>query len=490
MKTVRPAIERPTGLSRPYSWAFFCVGILLLKFLLFALDPSPKLYMGDSGSYIWTALSGWIPEDRSYLYGFVIRWTSVWTGSLTWLLYLQLFLSAVACILFAAIMRDSFRLPARWAQAGGFVCALDPLQLLYERYVMAEAVSLCLYAGVLYFAFRYVHRRQLRDLVAVQAISVLLIAFRMSFLLLVQIDTLLLPLLAFSGIVLSSFRGKLPKADSRGRALRTCGGHLLVSIAAMWALHTGYKELTGRLAHREAAYLHSTGISLLAAFSPLLEPADSPDPALADVIRHGDEFELKTFSLRNSQHYSPGRLIDRLSKLEPDPATANQLAKQTAMHALFRDPLGVAGLAWQTYAIYWNVGAMKSCATSDFSFDNPPGDGLVADLASRFHFVLNKHNRTQSFLQRYYVGAWPYYFLILVAPVFALLALVRRSGREDAVLLFIHISLMLAVTMLFGGESVRYFQPISYAMLLAIALLVRTGQSNRLGWASPNNLEN
>ena len=36
---------------------------------LLCLDPTPKLFMGDSWSYIWTALTGWIPGDRSYFYG-------------------------------------------------------------------------------------------------------------------------------------------------------------------------------------------------------------------------------------------------------------------------------------------------------------------------------------------------------------------------------------------------------------------------------------
>ena len=50
--------------------------------------------MGDSGSYLWTALTGWIPDDRSYFYGYVIRWVTLSTGSLTSLLLLQSFVSA------------------------------------------------------------------------------------------------------------------------------------------------------------------------------------------------------------------------------------------------------------------------------------------------------------------------------------------------------------------------------------------------------------
>src|SRR2546423_1590430 len=127
-------------------WLLFCVSILLLKLALFVIGPTPKLFLGDSWSYIQTAHSDWIPEARSYFYGYVIRWTSVWTQSLTCLLVLQLLISAAAAVGGALICRFVFGLAARWSFVMGFLCALDPLQLLYERYVMTEAISLGLYA--------------------------------------------------------------------------------------------------------------------------------------------------------------------------------------------------------------------------------------------------------------------------------------------------------------------------------------------------------
>jgi hypothetical protein len=43
------------------AWWLFCALIIAIKLVLLWLDPTPKLYMGDSGSYIHTALTGWIP---------------------------------------------------------------------------------------------------------------------------------------------------------------------------------------------------------------------------------------------------------------------------------------------------------------------------------------------------------------------------------------------------------------------------------------------
>src|SRR4029079_8682566 len=55
-------------------WRLFCMLIFAVKLLLLWLDPTPKLYLGDSGSYIRTALIGSIPSDRSYFYGYLVRW--------------------------------------------------------------------------------------------------------------------------------------------------------------------------------------------------------------------------------------------------------------------------------------------------------------------------------------------------------------------------------------------------------------------------------
>jgi hypothetical protein len=105
------------------------------------------------------------------------------------------------------------------------------------------------------------------------------------------------------------------------------------------------------------------------------------------------------------------------------------------MHALWRDPLGILGIGGRTYVSYWNVAAMKRCAQSDFSFRRPPDDRLIALLASRFHLSYTK-GTVMSPIQLYYIVAWPYYFLILLAPLLSGLAIALSSVRRYAILLF------------------------------------------------------
>src|SRR6202171_3740230 len=169
LKSLTPATNEAS------QWWFFCLLIVSLKFLLLALDPLPKMFMGDSACYISTALAGWIPVDRSYFYGELIRGVALSTGSLTILLLLQSFISALTALLLAHTCRSLFGLSAGASYIIGFICALDPFQLVWERYVMTETISLFLYVGGLYFSLLYLKHRGIRHLVIAQGLSILLI---------------------------------------------------------------------------------------------------------------------------------------------------------------------------------------------------------------------------------------------------------------------------------------------------------------------------
>src|SRR5262245_15452244 len=133
------------------NWWAFCAVVLSIKLLLLWLDPTPRLYLGDSWSYMWTALTGWIPDDRSYFYGYLIRWLALWPHSLTPLLVVQTLASGATAIVFALICSRLFQMSNRLSFLFGLLCALDPGQLVWERYVMTETFSLFVYVLVLYW---------------------------------------------------------------------------------------------------------------------------------------------------------------------------------------------------------------------------------------------------------------------------------------------------------------------------------------------------
>src|SRR4029077_4010144 len=208
-------------------WWLFCALVLAIKLLLLWLDPTPKLFMGDSWSYIHTALIGSIPRDRSYFYGYLLRWLAVWPHSFTPPLVIQALATGATAIVFALICSRFFGISKGFSFLFGLMCALDPCQLVWERYVMTETFSLVLYVMLLYWSLAYLRNRRLWQLAIVQALSVLLIGFRMSYLLFVQACTILLPLIAFARCGLPALRNRSGARAPEAAVLATVLMHVV-----------------------------------------------------------------------------------------------------------------------------------------------------------------------------------------------------------------------------------------------------------------------
>src|SRR6266480_7184471 len=387
------------------AWWLFCALIIAIKLLLLWLDLTPKLFLGDSGAYIWTALTGWIPSDRSYFYGYLVRWLAVWPHSFGPFLLSQTLVSAVTAIVFALICSRFFRMSNRLSFFFGLMCALDPCQLVWERYVMTETFSLLVYVLVLYWSLAYLRDRRLWQLAVVQALSVLLIGFRMSFLLVVQACTILLPLIAFARCGLPVLRKRSEACGAEPTVLTTGLTHMVASITIMFVMPGAYKYANGWLSNREPAYLYDAGAHLAAVWAPALQPSDARDPRFGDIIANGDQFEIDNLRQRNAQQFSEGFLIDRWSKIEKDPRKRDRGARETAINTLRRRPLEIVGLTLKTYMEYWGIGSIQWYARKDLGYGKLSND-RVKMLAEKFGFQTAKRIPAQqySLLQRYFLG--------------------------------------------------------------------------------------
>ena len=453
-------------LSTDQQWGAFLALVLFLKFCLLLVDPSPKFYMGDSGSYISTATSGTIPPDRSFVYGYVVRALAVWPTSLTPLLLCQALLSGATAIMVAVICRSIFCLSPRSSYFFGLVSCLDPLQLVWERYVMTEAISLFIYVLFLYYCLRYVRDHRISDLIFIQVIGVILLAFRLSYLLVIQVTTVLLPLIAFLPTLAP------PRRRFGGLLTAVLWRHLAISIVLMLGLHHGYKQLNGGLFHSTPEYGYNTGLHLLAVWAPALEPTDAIDARLARVIANGKDYQIANLDLRNSQRFSRGYLVDRWLTIESNPFTANEIGRRTALRAFQHRPLQILDLGFRTYLEFWNRRSMRIFSKLDLGHDMTKDE--VAILAQYFHWAGTTSISTErpTLLQKYFLRSWPYCLFALTSPLLGLLTLVVRSQTKYAAILFVHATVLVAVITVFTvNPSVRYVQPISVLTILLVALL-------------------
>ncbi|HWF46659.1 MAG TPA: hypothetical protein VG168_06620 [Bryobacteraceae bacterium] len=463
---------RSRGGSHRAFLAYLLLAVLVIKLTLLAIDSYPRFLMGDSGSYLYTALTGWIPYDRSFTYGLLIRPLSVLPHSLAPLLVFQTLLGAFSSWIAGFCLLRYFEAPRWLAAAGALLCAIEPLQLFAERSVLTETVSIFLFAMVVWLSLDYLQSRRLLSLIAIQLLSVALISIRLSYLPLVIADSILLPLLG--PMSLSFFRAMTARkggmdAHPNGRVLRPffrAAAHLGIAVMVCQAALYGYRHWNGHLTHRAPAYNYSDGLFLASFWAPVIESRDFPIADLRDPIFNHLVFDLKNPKFRNNQCFSPGGLDENIikettSKFGGDGLTyPNKLAKKTALRAAKRNPLGLLHLFYVTAQEYFDPTYFRSTVQLEEGSVQVAGAEFDRELRDDFHQGYAPQRSTM--IQRWHLSAEPWYQFLLLAPLVFLITAVasgRPYAREKIFFGVAVYGLTLGAIALTQEPSVRYMVP-------------------------------
>lgn len=468
-------------------WLFFAALIFSIKFFIFCTDPLPMFFLGDSASYIQTALTGWIPPDRSFVYGFLIEITAVAAHSLTSLIILQVFISGLNAIFLAYVLQKFFTVDANLAFLCGYMCALEPLQLMFERYVMTETFSLFLFVIYLILCFHYLMRPCLMLLALIQIAGVAIISFRLSFLPIILINAFILPLIVVPSIgkkysvTFISLKTFFQKVGLLKKISITVIFHIIVSIGLTYALHFSYKTLNGYLSDKPHAYQYQDGIFLLSFWGPIVEPIDFPRHDLRDAVFNNLRFNLKDRHQRSANRWQEGGIISNLNRAIPDMVEANEVAKITALNALKRDPIGIFKLAASSFVDYWNLNLLQA------SLSNSRGEMQLPEyflelLHKNFNLWANDLPFLKTFTNKYYYFAWPWYLFLLFTPLFGLIALFMRykAGCLNEFFVFLcSIILVLMASILIEGPTIRYLHSLGWLVFLFIGPFLQNVFLNR-----------
>ena len=215
---------------------------------------------------------------------------------------------------------------------------------------------------------------------------------------------------------------------------------------------------------------------MLTTWAPVLKPTDSPDPRLSKLIANGDRFRLNDLWSRESQLYSPGGLADRWKQIEPNAPISDQVAKQTALNALLRRPMGVVTLGAKTFLHYWNFEHIRREAKRELGKAlNNWTNKRTWNLATHFHLSppLPGDAKRNTLSQRYFLRSQPYYYVVLLSP-FACVGLIFLVSKGYVSLLLLHSWILFGtVTILSKEASVRYLQPMSLLTILIFAAFVQ-----------------
>jgi hypothetical protein len=457
-------------------WFFVSLTIITLKYIGFLVDPLP-MFITDSASYLNTALKGIIPLERSFVYGFIIKLIAVPAHSLAPLILLQVFLSGVNAIFVVYALRHFFLVSPAVSLACGILCAIEPLQLMYERYVLTETVSLFSFAIYTVLMFHYIKHSSLKTLVLVQIAGTCLISLRLSFLPVVMVNTVFVPLLStLNAEEKNSFANAYVNKQSRlrSRSLAFCIIHLMVSIGLMLSLHSGYRHLNGFLVKKPPAYQYENGLFLISFLSPIIKPADFSYPQLRNNVFDQLSYNLEDRFNRGNQRWRPDGLVQRIRNLFPDDVQVNDVAQETAMNALRRDPSGLILLAIANFRDYWNSEIVSWCMKSDRG-DVKLSEEMVTSLRDGFDLLAERLPFTDTLTNQHFLKSRLWYLLLLCTPLFAFIFLFfcKRMIRPYISVVFLSsIVIVTVICTLIERPTIRYLQPLGWLIFLIVGPLV------------------
>ena len=449
------------------------VAVLAVKVVFLVLDPYPALMFGDSQSYLWTALTKWIPPDRSFVYGFLLRRLVVRAHSLMPMVYFQTALSAVASWLVAVCLTRYFR--ARFAVAAvcSLLCAIEPLQLMFERFVLADSVTTFGFALVLVLVLEYFRRDHLvcisgkseaevrADrtrrawhmglwrvllpahfqtsaylpelpglllLAGIQVLCTLLVGLRLSFVPVALVTSFVVPLLSPRALLLLD---SLIRKDRQAKVplwvrARPVLVFLVVSVGVSQLCLFRYRSLYGHLTGMKPAYSYADGCFSLAIVVPLVKPFDYPLARQRQQIFQEVKYPLANIQMRPVHHWALGGLCDTIERVVGDSVLANDLMRQTALNAMKRDPVGVLKLTGYTYADFFDYKDLFLTVRVEEGQGNPPSPDFAAVLQRSFRLDLpNRH--FDSITKGWHAHALCWYWFLLTFPVlYPLYFLIRR----------------------------------------------------------------
>jgi len=434
-------------------------------------------FIVDSSRYIDTAISSYIPPDRSFLYGFLIRWLTYSSQSLTTLIFFQVLCSAASSVIAGHVLYRFLSVNQTVARTFAVLCAIAPIQLLYERYVLTETVALLFFVLFITAAFYYLQNPKIRTIIVLNLIGVFLIAFRLSYLPVVLSGAVIIPCLAF--INFSSARHKdnmeghsISSAGIGRRVIASCF-HIAVSCLLTYGLHSAYKAINGRLSDKPPAYQYCDGYHLLASWAPLLEKEDFADPGIGGYTQQYFYFHLEDRFQRMNHRWSYYGLISYIHRMSDSRLKTNKISHDTAMNILHRDPLGVMKLAWQSYLDYWDMDMLKDALLGDRCIREIP-DRLVEILKSHYHLYGEGLSSEKTLTNQYFLNAIPWYMLLFSLPLVMVISIFLDKGLHLIILAllgFFALLILMNSTALVHRNTVRFFHPNEWISIVFLGVL-------------------
>jgi hypothetical protein len=448
----------------------YFVFIFVVTASTWVFDHEPKFYFGDSGSYLLTAIYGYIPPDRSFVYGFLIHFFSLPFRSLKPLLLMQGFAGFLSCIgLFAILKRvSSNAVSDRTCFLITLLFSLEPMHMMWQRFVLTETLSMPVFIAYIFCGFSYFKNPHPKTLLLMQLLGLMLISLRMIFLPLVLGNAFITPLFAYV---------------AGQRELRKVFTHLTVNLVCILILHGSYCILNGKLSKAPPAYSYWDGFFQLSAWAPAVTSKSPANPEVLKIITQPQKFSLDDPLNRVHHLWNKDGLTGRIRLAAPNLYTANLWARITALRTLRSNPLGVLKVGGITYMWFNDFSHIRNELKIDRADDIPMSSNLLIRLKEffsadnyEFDFKDGKYWQKTSLTKKIQDHSVLWFLLLAQTPFLCLLAGAFRKDDRNQLFYLSFISFLYLLTLCFLMPLVvlRLLYPITVPFFICAGICLKS----------------
>jgi hypothetical protein len=428
-----------------------------LKLVFVLLDPTLRLYLGDSAAYLYGAMDdGRLPDDRSFTYALLIRALVGPFANLLALLGWQTLAGVVIALLLAIVLVRRFAVSRGLAVAAACLLAIEPAQLYYERMVLAETFGLLWFVAFYAAAAAYLASGRAAWLPIAAALGLLAATFRLNYLPVVLVLPVMLPVV----------RGMLTRPWPR-RALLA---HVAVALCAVAVFHTGYRSWVAAIFSAPPGYIARAGFMQLGLVAPLVRPEHFERVGLPRDFAEELDYPLSDPDARMRHMWAPGGLVRALRDRQLD---VEGIARDLSRLALRDNPTGLVRMGVGTVGNYFTAHGIAHALDNDLGRREIPAD-ILSVLREHWNYdATGLATRVTVVSQYFEVGTWWLLACLFLLPVLSVLNIVvhwRTPQRPQAVLAaLIGLGLVAAHVLFVAVAFYRYLHPLPFFVLLNAA---------------------
>lgn len=383
------------------------------------------------------------------------------------LIIAQVFLSALTVWIGVELVRRAGLSNRVLLWGLGLIWIIAPIQLVYERFMMSECVSLFVFAIHLALCIQFIKRPRWMWFGALAITAFLLVALRVSYLPNILFSAVALPLL----MLIPGSSGTAGKNKTWTPRLRATLVYLALSIVFTGVALTGYQQLYSFKTGNPPSYHSRQGYFMLATVAPLLSPSDFADPGLRAVVYAEGGLDLEDPTLREEQVWNGEGLLKRMERYIGDPIEVDQLARKTAFSVILRHPVEFISLGWVNAKAYLQPQVVSQMVRLDLNRDRPLFGEFEAKLIESFSYTGDWKSVSVTTVSFFKSIPW-YVFLVGASLPLVLVAIaVSFSGSRLALFVAGHLFVAFGIVMwLAVTATVRYLHTIEFLLLFTLGL--------------------